>query len=161
MNDKERIQKKAYHIGIELIKFSKSFKNIALFCTAKKDDVIKDRFLALCNLHITMPIGETYVINDNTFFADETKLESLYNKYDKILIIDGVRFADDYNIIFETINDKVSKLTYYTKDVFTSENLYIILPNYDYGIYDYKSFKENDSTKIIRTIKKEYEYLLK
>ena len=49
------------------------------------------------------------------------------------------------------------KITYYTKDIFTYENLNTLLLDYGYGIYD---FIKDETGELQKVIKSEYKHLL-
>ena len=49
------------------------------------------------------------------------------------------------------------KIIYYTKDIFTYENLNTLLLDYGYGIYD---FIKDETGELQKVIKSEYKHLL-
>ena len=155
---KEKVKRLGHDIYIELIKFSKDKKKIALLGIT--DNHTNDFFPALCNLHSMMHIGEKFIDDANNFHTEKTKLEDIYNKFDMIIVIDGVDYAEDYNITFETVDKKIVKLTYFTRDTFTSANINLLLPNYGEDILDMKIIHTGKDMKLNCTIKDKYRYLI-
>lgn len=156
IEDKKRIENIGKNIGIELIKLFKNKERIALFFMKKEHQDIKDYFNALCNLHITTWMGNHFMNHKDVFDTTKTTLKEIQNKFDMIVIIDGVRYANDYNVELKVEMKNIIRLTYFTKNIFTSKNIYIVQPDYEYGIFDCKIV----DGKYIRTIKDEYKYLI-
>ncbi len=156
-SDYIKLQKVNHKIGLKLIKFTKDKKKIAILGLTKEHLDINDLFSCLCYIHNSMNIGENNISN-TVYDTMNTKLDNLYHNYNIIILIDGVRFAKDYDIRFSIIDKKIIKLTYFTPGIFTNENIMKLFPNFDYGIYDSIKLESGD---YIRKIKKEYEYLIK
>lgn len=154
----KKIERLGHDIGIEILKFVKGKKKIALFGLINTQ--FNDKFRELCCLHLLHYVGNTILEDNCLYFSDISNLEDICNDYEIVIEIDCVRFAEDYDIKFSIINEKVIRLTYFTPGTLDYHNLNTVLTNYEYGIVDLKSVKisENEHT-IIRAIRDEYKYL--
>jgi len=154
----KKIKQLGHDIGIEILKFVKGKKKIALFGLINTQ--FNDKFRELCCLHLLHYVGNTILEDNCLYFSDISNLEDICNDYEVVIEIDCVRFAEDYDIKFSIINEKVIRLTYFTPNILDYNNLNEVLTDYEYGIVDSESVKisENEYT-IIRTIRSEYKYL--
>ena len=154
----KKIEQLGHDIGIEILKFVKGKKKIALFGLINTQ--FNDKFRELCCLHLLHYVGNTILEDNCLYFSDISNLEDICNDYEVVIEIDCVRFAEDYDIKFSIINEKVIRLTYFTPNILDYNNLNEVLTDYEYGIVDSESVKisENEYT-IIRTIRSEYKYL--
>jgi len=123
----EKLNSKVHEIGVRLINFFNTKKDVGIFCISKD---YQDNFLPLCCLHTQQVLGNVFLDDKHMFFSDSTVIEDIIDKYDSILIIDCIRFSNDYDVELNFIDNKTIKLTYYTKDTLTYENLNKLIFNY-------------------------------
>lgn len=154
----KKIEQLGHDIGIELLKFAKGKKKFALFGLVNEQ--FDDKFRELCCLHLLHYVGNTIIEDEHLYFSDNSNLEDICNNYEMVIEIDCVRYAEDYDIKFSIIDEKIVRLTYFTPGTLDYHNLNTVLTNYEYGIVDLKSVKisKNERT-VIRTIRSEYKYL--